>query len=326
MSLLSCEILLQISMTFVNSICFLSSPGGIVPKDNQQHLTNSRGKSGKKKGIVGSKMNDKAFWFDAANKKWHELTSMRRGRKNLALVQVDDLIYAIGGMTINGGPLYNVDCYSLTSKEWYVLPRMPCQIREPSAVEFKGRVLVYGLRDANTSTYVLMAYEPGDGKTASSSVGPAPGKWHLVRRDKLSGSSGTGVFKPVLTVHDGKCYRVVYEAIQTQDAAANKRNDDNVKRKARVAEMVFDFKAEVPSATIAAEETQNEELMRRVFGTVNFCIQDRLFVNACGLVYDTGLTAQDMESKRVDEHLWVNVIKQSDIYGASVVLHTYEDS
>ncbi|XP_072024439.1 kelch-like protein 15 [Amphiura filiformis] len=309
----------------VNGHLFVT--GGIVPKPNQQQPHNSRGNNSNKKknSIMASKMNDKSFWFDAGIKKWHELAPMKRGRKNLALVHMDDLVYALGGMTTRGGALYNVDCYSLTTREWCELPRMPCQIREPSAVAFNGNVLVYGMRDM-INTYVLMMYVPGSSNTASSSSGPDQGIWYLLRTEKLSGSQATGVFKPVLNVHNGKCYRVVYEAIQNSDAASDKRNDDNVKRKARVVEVVFDLEAEVPTATIGMEEKQNEELIKRVIGTVNFCIADRLFVNACGLVHDMGLTVDDVASKKAEDHLWINVKKPNDIYGSSVVLYTYMDS
>ena len=300
----------------VNGHLFIA--GGLVYHGHHQtpRLANSNKKQEQE---VGGKIHAKSYWFDATNKKWQQLAYMKRARKNPVLVHMDDCVYGIGGTGKGGGPSNHVDCFSLSSKKWYNVTKMPFPIKDPSAVVFKGKVLVYGMRDRN-DTYALLMYSPGKPEASVSCV-PVPGKWYLLRTEKHAGNC-TGIYKPVLTVQDGKCYRVVYEVQTTKSESGG---EDSVKRKARIHEVVCDFDAQVPSASVGGEEKQNEELMKHIIGTVNFCINDRLFVNACGLVYRTELTVADTSSRKAEDYLWIHLGKDTEMLGASVVLHTYED-
>ena len=271
------------------------------------------------------KIHAKAYWYDTSAKQWQSLAHMKRARKSAALVHMDGFVYAIGGIG-RSGPLKHVECYSLANKSWYHAGFVAMEVIDPSVVVFKGKILMYGQRSNLPDTFVLQMYNVnnkpcrgGSSGAAASSGSPRKGTWSILLEDKLSGVS-TGYLKPALTVQDGKCYRVLYEVVPSNEDSSPAK----VKYRARVNEIMCDFDSKVPAASIGTEAKQHEDLMKCVIGGVTFCINDALFFNACGVVYKVGLTTAGMASKKSEENVWINVDKTDDMVGASVVLYTYE--
>ncbi|MEZ4676061.1 MAG: LuxR C-terminal-related transcriptional regulator [Caldilineaceae bacterium] len=76
--------------------------------------------------------------------RWEQRTPLDRPRSRLAVVLVDDQLYAIGGETVNGHVIADVDAYDLEINEWRSRSALPEGTANLAAAALRQRIYVAG--------------------------------------------------------------------------------------------------------------------------------------------------------------------------------------
>ncbi|XP_072037553.1 uncharacterized protein [Amphiura filiformis] len=221
------------------------------------------------------------YCYDSIQQAWKSLASMTTARANFAIVHMDDFVYAIGGKQ-NHSVLSSVECYSLVQESWQSIAPLAVGVTDPSAITYKGKILVYGLKSWY-SGYVLQIFSPH--KTGSN----PGGNWSIALDDQKHAARSTNTPKYVLTVQNDKVYRITYED-----------TNDN-KQVVCVTELQCDFDHELPYVHIGATEDQSNlrTILTTTFNTGSdstsaghniFSINRELYANVLGYIYKMGIT------------------------------------
>ncbi|XP_072018721.1 kelch-like protein 28 [Amphiura filiformis] len=140
----------------------------------------------------------KLWKYDPDSNSWKELAGMKSMRSKFALVHQGGFIYAVGGM-IGSDLVKTVERYDIGRNKWKFVAPTRCFHENPKAVVLNGKILAYGLEEVDKSgqacdTYSLEMYDPGNNV------------WR-----KLASEKYRTFENPLLTVQDGKCYRLVHK-------------------------------------------------------------------------------------------------------------------
>lgn len=99
--------------------------------------------------------------------RWAMRTPMNVARSRLALAQIDAEFYAIGGQSLNGELLADVDRYDLQTNEWSSRQPLPTPLINATAAALAGRIYVAGgnhldpaIGASATITEAFLVYEP----------------------------------------------------------------------------------------------------------------------------------------------------------------------
>ncbi|XP_072036030.1 uncharacterized protein [Amphiura filiformis] len=212
-------------------------------------------------------------FYDLKQQVWQPLASMTTARANFALVHLKDFVYAIGGEQ-QGTALSDVESYSLVDKSWQSNPPLPVAIYSPSAVVYKGKILVYGRKDSVPNNHALQIFTPED-------IGGNPGgNWNIALDDQQHDVRSPDTPKYVLTVQNDKVYRVTYK-----------------NRIVLVTELECDFERNPPRVHVADTEDQTrfrtsvaKTWHSNLTGQNIFSINKELYANVLGCIYKMGVT------------------------------------
>lgn len=105
--------------------------------------------------------------FPRLSSRWEPRIPLSTPRSRLAVVYLQDQLYAIGGESSNGAPVDDVDTYDLQVNEWRASPPLPQALANLAAVAFNKRIYVAGgtHKDSADSEQVtvsdqLFVYDP----------------------------------------------------------------------------------------------------------------------------------------------------------------------
>ncbi|XP_072036035.1 uncharacterized protein [Amphiura filiformis] len=229
---------------------------------------------------VGTCLNRFDF-YDMEQQVWQSLAPMTTARANFALVHLKHFVYAIGGERQDIA-LSDVECYSLVDRSWQCNPPLPIPIYSPSAVVYKGKILVYGRKGSLQNNYTLQIFTPEE---TGSKIG---GHWSIALDAQQHAPRSPNTPKYVLTVQNNKVYRVIYN-----------------NRLGRVAELECDFDCKPSRVHIGATEDQTRlrasivkaSLLPKHAGRNIFSINKELYANVLGCIYKMGVTDSEEDVK-----------------------------
>jgi DNA-binding CsgD family transcriptional regulator/N-acetylneuraminic acid mutarotase len=108
--------------------------------------------------------------------RWKELAALPTARSGIALAALENQIYAIGGITIQGVTGV-VERYDLQTDTWTALSPMPVPVTDVSAVVIGGLIYVPGGRSSPDNTQIsnhLEIYDPKLDRWSSGASLPVP--------------------------------------------------------------------------------------------------------------------------------------------------------
>lgn len=105
--------------------------------------------------------------------RWRGGTPMLEPRSRMAVAQLGDLVYAIGGETANGRTVQTTAVYDLSSNVWTLGEALPVPLANATAATLHGRIYVAGgsantqeadgiERDSGTISNKIFVYTPDD--------------------------------------------------------------------------------------------------------------------------------------------------------------------
>ncbi|MCR9143969.1 MAG: DUF6519 domain-containing protein [bacterium] len=111
---------------------------------------------GRDSGGTGLPTNEE---YDPVADAWSTRQAMSVGREALAVVAVDEKIYAIGG--VNGATIYGTnEVYDPATNVWTTLQPMPTARYAVSAVSMNGKIYTFGGFTSSGNTNVVEEYDP----------------------------------------------------------------------------------------------------------------------------------------------------------------------
>lgn len=247
-------------------------------------------------------------WYDMKKKEWRPLAPMITARKNFALVQLGEYVYAIGGMG-EKWCLFNVERYCISSNQWQPMSSLPVACKDPSAVVYKGKILMYGLKNSSTTSYALQVYTPQDG---------GQGNWFVALNNQIHAERSKDTPKYALTIQNDKVYRITYENVV--ESGSNTLN-----KQITVTQIEGNFESATPQLRVGYNEDQSslQEVLKATSNCNNiFSINDQLYANVLGCIHKLGVTTATLakNKKKLEFVDWLNVKEN----GGSIVLYTFD--
>ncbi|XP_072037944.1 uncharacterized protein [Amphiura filiformis] len=244
------------------------------------------------------------YCYDSMQRTWKSLASMTTARAYFVMVHMDGLVYAIGGKQ-NHSVLSSVERYSLVQESWQSIAPLAVGVTDPSAITYKGKILVYGMKAWYSNRYVLQIFSPD--KTGSNQGG----SWSIALDDQQHATRSTSTPKYVLTVQNDKVYRITYE-----DTSDNKQV-----LHVCVTELQCDFDHEPPCVHIGATEDQAHlHTIITSAGPNIFSINRELYANVLGCIYKTGIADSDEDVMKYENMRKIRQLALEDNAGCVTLL------
>ncbi|XP_072013100.1 kelch-like protein 38 [Amphiura filiformis] len=243
--------------------------------------------------------------YDAEPNQWDVLHPMKNKRYNILLVYLDGFLYAIGGSGRDNVYLNCVERYDMKEMYWQRRAPLPEGYRWVSAVPYQGMILAYGVKG---SSHVITMYNPDINV------------W-LTKLEEVITHGDYGYIDyskdPVLFLHNGVCYRVLYRFL-TCDSAKN----IHFWWPLPIARQAFVNKLEVQTLAAVCKNCPNHPKKTAIIVSIGeeikqdrippsnmskagaFHIEDKVFVSFQGYVHQTDVTIQKGYSGYVKLGKW----------------------
>ena len=233
------------------------------------------------------------FKYNSETYIWERLPSMSKPHdaETVKLVSLDGCIYVIGGVyyDLNDD---DVERFDIEKGEWETLAHLPERFNMTSAISYQGRILVYGiLRQEN---YMMLEYRQ-DTDT-----------WEIVLLDPLQNPNHDRYDPsvPLVFVHHGLVYRVVYEKTPKSRMLWWAR-DDRIMNQHKPS-VVHNLRIDGPGTEVSIGDRIDQNLI-----PLNLCgalrIQDEVLVNARGFIVQTNLKIGKDQKADVDLSSWGSI-------------------
>ncbi|XP_072024553.1 kelch-like protein 25 [Amphiura filiformis] len=279
------------------------------------------------------------FQYDPKVNDWKRLPNMLCGREGFVMVQLDNLIYAIGGCDEDGELTVYDETFNLEDQSWYEGDDEYVGACDPSAVVYKNKILMYGhgINDGFPSDNVYYYEDDEDGDederyTAALAMeeqrevrtslhtlqmyDPAAKKWYSLMRQRhhVHTVHGDNEQYSALVIRNDKCYRVVYDKMRERHCWISKP---------RVNELVMELESSAPSAQVGKEEEQRWLPEYHVPGA--FCIEGEIYVNVNGCIVNTGqqMPKEKPTIDRVNFSRWLGV-DSPEMANSAVTMYTFD--
>ncbi|XP_072051651.1 uncharacterized protein [Amphiura filiformis] len=229
---------------------------------------------------------------------------MKNYGHNFLLVYLDGFLYAIGGLDKNDKCLNTVERYDMKEMYWQRRAALPEGYQWVSAVPYQGMILAYGVKG---SAHVITMYNP------ETNV------WHTKLKETHTQGARYGYSDydkdPVLFLHKGVCYRVVFQAL-TGDSAKNidfwklqtLRQPFVNKLEVQTLATVFcncpNHRKKTAIKVSIGEEVKQDLIPPSEVGA--FRIEDEVFVSFQEFVHQTDVTILEGQSSDVVLGKWEN--------------------
>ena len=229
--------------------------------------------------------------YDMELNKWNDLPSLKKPRKSILLVHSGGFLYAIGGQNEKDTQMNDVERFDFTKNEWQTMASLPDKFRWVSAVDYKGIIVVYGVsvqhyREHENRMLVFNPYKNVWQAKLSEICEDESAYFENLNRD------------PVLVVHNGHCYRVLY------DNSRNTKVDSDL--------FVSWYEHRQPRVNLLAvhilklsvgQEIKQDLIPLNKSGA--FCIHDDVFINSRGSVLKTDVKlSTDKKKSAKDLSKW----------------------
>ena len=239
------------------------------------------------------------YRYHARENIWTKLAPMRKARNSFHMVYMNGHIYAIGGSNENGMVMGDVERYSLVDTSWRVLASLPEIYQRISAIAFRGKIFVYGVKmvsgEANLTKHVLQVYHP------DTNV------WQATLSEQHEGRQSQLFIKPpTLFAYKDAFYRILYSLPQGKVSTWCLPGAECVPS---VKRLRFDFADNVVTIT-HCEDVMQDRVPHNGAGA--FRINEEVFVNEKGCVYNTGITVDPERTEDVNVSPWCTFSDASD--------------
>ncbi|XP_072018161.1 uncharacterized protein [Amphiura filiformis] len=223
--------------------------------------------------------------YDPESNSWKDLAILGSERSEFALVHLDEFLYAVGGRSCDaptsGRPL------RYWRNKWMSVAPLTCNYGHPNAVVFNGKILMYGV-EVDSSGKSLHSY-------SLEMYDPVNNVWQKLVSEKYLASSFE---KPMLTVQDGECYRIVHQKEGTNMMEEGYESDES--------------DGEINVSKITIKERRNgrvtavmgEQEKQVLECSHTFCMNGKVFVFLSSdntAIYNTGIDVEDIGEHGLDK-------------------------
>ena len=242
--------------------------------------------------------------FNTVTGEWDDLEEMLLWSYQFSMVELDGYIYTLAGAIEDRGTddklNKNVARYSIARETWDEVAPMVEGVEASfeenkipnTAIVFDGKILV--------SSTVDTPENPTDDVLIVEMYDPVTNIWCVVLKDKCRKRS-----QAVLTVQNNVCYLLMLPYKRHEIILPN------------VYTLNRDFDAKPPKASLGEGVIQNVTLTNNTIGA--FCINDDIFVNVWGCVYELKTEGQ----KEVDVSKWSDIIPDPKL-PFTAVMYTFD--
>ena len=259
------------------------------------------------------------FEYNTEENTWEEMPDMIFGcYTEILVVHVNNRIYAFGGVDVDrcrqyeargydvwGSTPYTAEYYDMDTEEWFPLPSLPGRRDWISAVVYKGKILLYGLNLNNlnwtTENHVILVCNPNTDEADENII-------QTELKSKIIGVDGRN---PKLFVHEGVCYRILYERVKGKSDV----------EKPIVNKMVLELQGDSVQLSVG-EEVNQDMIPGNQMGA--FRIQDQVFVTFSSYIHKTGEKINADGSLDIDFKKWPDLRAVGPVKYTNIVSYTFD--
>ncbi|XP_072018150.1 kelch repeat and BTB domain-containing protein 2-like [Amphiura filiformis] len=250
----------------------------------------------------------KLWKYDPESNSWKELASMKSVLSEFALVHMDGWIYAVG-MGYNG-PTKTVVCYNISRNHWKYAAPLTCYYKHPQVVALNGKIFMYGL-EMDYSGKIVHTYSLEMYDTVNN-------VWQKLISEKYRTPAYA---KPVLTVQDGECYRVVHQYDETK-MTEEEMEESEADGEIHVSEITIKERRNGQVTAVIGKKEKQVPLKYHLA----FCLNGKVFVFLSDdhmSIYNTGIDVDSIGENGLDKK-WKEMYVLGESETESIVTFTFD--